>query len=228
MKLRARRGFYNDRQQSRCTCQWCGEWFLSQRSDSKYCCDSHKTLASNARMEQRREQERMDEERRRQYYIHQQKTSVASPTKPPETICKPQPQSSNDDWKEFEQTISEMLEKSRKEQKLREEKHEMERYEKMFTDIVQRMQRCSSVGAIRYSDISALQSKVSAILLENKLGTCSIFQQHLEFVDQIFRSYVEELRREFRRSGARRLEYNPPEEVLRGLEMLRNPEVTAI
>jgi hypothetical protein len=50
MKYRSSHSNLSSRKQSTCTCKWCGESFISQRSDSKYCCDSHKTLASFNRL----------------------------------------------------------------------------------------------------------------------------------------------------------------------------------
>lgn len=210
------------RRQSVLICQWCFETYMAERSDSKYCCNSHKTLASNARQKQKNEQERIADERRRQLRINQQKVTTANKTKStlsiPRDVQEPPPNL----LLGFEKTMKEILEKSAREMQLRDQKLEMEGHVNKFVDIAKRMQSCFEDGYIRYSGISELKFRVSRILGESALRSLKPFQKHIEFIEQTLAPYLEELRRELRDRDARRLTLDPPMEITFGLELLSN------
>lgn len=222
MRIRNKKGFYADRRQSTCTCKWCGESFISQRSDSKYCCDSHKTLASGERRRQKNEQEIIAEQRRRQLHIIQQKARVTNSVKPNQPIPRAVPEPSPEIWMDLEKSMKDMLDKTAQDMKLREQQRELARYNSMFKEIVSRMESCSQYGVIRYSDISDLQFKVSRILTDTNLRTIHIFQEKVDFVGEELEQYLQDLRIELRESGSRRIEFDPPPEIISGLEVLRN------
>lgn len=223
MKLRAKNGFYLDRMQSQCTCLWCNEPFVSQRSDSKYCCDSHKTMASNKRQDERRERERNYYEQQEQMRIARKKAATINSIKSPETISKVLEEPSPDVWAEFETSMKEMVLKTELEHRLRDQQRELDFFSKMFEEIARRMKSCAQTGLIRYTDISALQYKVSRILNDPKLHVIEKFQEHLKFVEGTLAPYIEELYVEYRESPARRLEFNPARNIIYGLEFLGTP-----
>lgn len=223
MRTRAKYGFRNDRRLSECTCEWCHQAYTAQRSDSKHCCDSHKTLASNARQDKKRERERIYYEQQEQLRILRKKAATANSIKPPQTTPKVVAEPSPDIWAEFEVNMKEMLIKTEQEQRLRDQQRELEGYSKMFEEIAKRMKTCAKAGLIRYTDISALQYKVSRILNDPKLHVIEKFQEHLKFVEGTLAPYIEELYVEYRESRARRLEFNPARNIIYGLEFLGTP-----
>lgn len=152
--------------------------------------------------------------------MNQQKAVVTNAVKPSQPIPKAQPQYSPDIWMELGKSMKDMLEKSAQDMKLREQQRELERYASMFSEIVRRMQSCSHYGVIRPSEISDLQFKVSRILTDSNLRTVQNFQEQIDFVERELEPYLEDLRIELRESGARRLEFNLPEEIAAGLELV--------
>ncbi|MCX6296565.1 MAG: hypothetical protein NTX97_10955, partial [Bacteroidetes bacterium] len=116
----------NHRKLTMLTCEWCKRRFCSERADSKYCCDSHKTLACDKRRNEKRNKRHADEEYLRRWRIKQkEKEKLAaiaptSPSKPPENNF------NNQYYVDGLKEINEMLDKNKQEQKLRDEKYEFE------------------------------------------------------------------------------------------------------
>lgn len=154
--------------------------------------------------------------------MNQQKVVAANAAKPSQPIPIAVQEHTVDIWKEFERTMKEMTDKSAQEMQLRDQQREIESYVGKFSEISGRLQSCREAGIIRYLDISDLQHRVCRILNDSRLRSIKQFQEHIEYVEETLVPFLEELRIEYRESRARRLEFNPSDEITSGLEMLRN------
>lgn len=221
-KYRSNHPYRNPRKQTLLQCQWCADDYLAERSDSKHCCDSHKTLASNERQNKRREQENLYYEQQRQLRIRNKPANVTL-VKPAQPIHRIEPQIPRIDWRELEKSVNEMVEKSVKDLKHLEEQRVIDNLNRLFSEIGERILKCSSAGYIRQPDISAIQSKVSRVPIDTRLNAFVQFQDHIEFVNQKLDVYLQDVSRELRKSHSRRLEFILPEEILSGITQLCTP-----
>ena len=199
-----------------CKCKWCGEEFESERSDTKFCCNSHKTMACDKRREDI-ETRRLNYER--QLRIKQREKIMATiPISVAPTLI-----IDNSEENYFEEARKNMLasfEKMERDRKIADKKYEFERYCRQFSKVAKEFLRLAEYGAISKRDIRSLSREVNLILGDQGIRRNEKLEDRLAFLEDVLVEYLEELKELEKNCEYHRLDFELPEEVCEGLEML--------
>ncbi|CAN5915536.1 hypothetical protein BH11BAC7_BH11BAC7_26300 [soil metagenome] len=214
------------RKVTECFCHWCFENYLAERSDSKYCCDSHKSLACNKRTNEKWKQQRISEEatqelRRKQR--EREKIASQPANQKPTPIKQTQNIFQETDFVKLQNEITAMFDKSIQDQKIRDKKYEFESQSRLFTQLPIRLLECSSNGYINRFDIDRLLKKVDEIICNDAICQQDAFNLHLEFIENQLFPFLEELDEQESQYKLRRLKLELPPEIFSGLQLLRQP-----
>lgn len=220
MKLRARRGFYSDRQQTRCICEWCGKPFVSQRSDSKYCCDSHKTLACNKRNRLKLEQKRTVEKIRYTQPVPPVKATVGKP-EVASTIINREPEGhSEEQMDKLKNEVNVMIQNYAKEKKQREEKMAVDDVIRKLVAIGENLKDWSRGRFVRRSQLASMERMVISVVDHPNAIRMSQFHEHLRFLSESLLPYIKETKTKFFKEGVYRLTMQLPDYIKSGMALL--------
>lgn len=199
------------------TCAWCKRRFCAERSDRKYCCDSHKTMACVKRGKDKIKKRLEDQEAHRQWQIAQKQLAILE-----EKILakeKIDRQNHDNDMKAMHEMMAEM----KQELKLNGEKREFEHQWKQLNSIAVEFLRLSTYGSISAREIRSLGEKSDEIIDNEKIKQNPALQKHWLFIDDVFSVYLNELSDLEDKSDSRRLEFKAPAEIISGMQMLMEP-----
>ncbi|MCX6312831.1 MAG: hypothetical protein NT084_14505 [Bacteroidetes bacterium] len=203
---------------------------MSERSDSKYCCDSHKTMACIQRRLDERDNQKRNKEVQRQRLIQQLtqelKTSIQEIKTSIRTTNLPnasQNQVDNQSVLDFRKSMDQMFEKTEREQKLRDEKYEFEKLWKQLNEIGVEFLSYSKSGSISQREIDSMWRKTDKIIDNEKIKNNSALQNHWYLIDDVISVYLDELEDSVIENGQRRMRFTLPEEVHSALQMLLKP-----
>ncbi|CAN5405624.1 hypothetical protein BH11BAC7_BH11BAC7_11420 [soil metagenome] len=229
MKYRSIHPNREPRKQTSCICKFCGELFTSERSDSEYCSNSHKVTAYHNRKKEKWRKSELGQRKKiesyeKQYVINKLASQPVS-LKPPLPLPSEKTQSSFFD--EFitkhNQNMDEMHKRNERERELNAIKNDIERKESLFISIANLLIQCSEHGYIRHYDIRKLQNNRTAILDNEKIQDDEVFSQKFKYIENILSDYIEEVDDLERESTSRIMEFELPDEIYSGLQMLLKP-----
>ena len=199
-----------------CKCKWCGEEFESERSDTKYCCNSHKTMACDKRREDI-ETRRLNYERqlriKQQEKLKQVIPVSAAPT-PTKNIAV------DNSLIDFEKEMNAKFEKARLNIAIESKKYELERYCRQFSHVAKELLKWADYGSISKRDIRSISWEVNLILGDQGIRRNEKLEDRLAFLEDVLVEYLEELKELEKNCEYHRLDFELPEEVCEGLEML--------
>lgn len=223
MKTRAKSGFSRNRKVSYCTCQWCGVKYWSQRSNSKYCCDSHKTLANNQRQQERKANEQKLELARRARIAATRTVQPIARSPQPKVLNAPDSLISESALKELDHYIKQTFGEIQVARRAQENRTAFERISRAFVSIGTKLGIIATRGYLLSAEISVIEHRIHEVLSDPATRSFGAFSNHIYICNTEIALFLKEIARNLRISNQRRLFVTLPEQIKKGIEYLQMP-----